>query len=231
MENELFHVLNRGVDKRQIFMDEEDRFRFIHDLYEFNDKNPANTVNFLFRDSTSWDIGCPNVNRKKERELLVKIHAFAMMPNHYHLFLSPIAENGIPLFMKKLNMGYAKYFNEKNKRVGALFQGKYKSIRVSTDSHFLHLPFYIHFNPLDMIMPEWRKRSILNKKEAAEYLKNYRWSSHLDYLGIKNFPSVTERNFLLNFFEGTSGYEKTFEKELKNFSVNNDIGTLALEWD
>jgi putative transposase len=231
MENELFHVLNRGVDKRQIFMDEEDHFRFIHDLYEFNDKNPANTVNFLFRNSQSWDIGCPNVNRKKERELLVKIHAFAMMPSHYHLLLSPVAENGISLFMKKLNMGYAKYFNEKNKRVGALFQGKYKSIHVSTDSHFLHLPFYIHFNPLDMIVPEWRKRSIPNKKEVIEYLKNYRWSSHLDYLGIKNFPSVIERNFLLDFFEGTSGYAKTFEKELKNFSVDNDLGALTLERD
>jgi len=151
-----------------------------------------------------------------------------LMPNHYHLLLSPVAENGISLFMKKLNMGYAKYFNEKNNRVGALFQGKYKSIQVTEERHFLYLPYYIHFNPLDLAVPEWRRRSLVDTTTADEFLKGYRWSSHLDYLGIKNFPSVTNREFLLDLFEGTKGYVKDFAEELQNFTMDK-IGGVALE--
>lgn len=225
MENEFYHVLNRGVDKRTIFMDEEDHFRFIHDLYEFNDEQNTYTNNYLFH-TKYLDIGCPNIKRKRDK--LVNIHAFAMMPNHYHLLLSPVAENGISRFMKKLNMGYAKYFNEKNKRVGALFQGKYKSVHVANERHFLYLPYYIHFNPLDLFTPEWRKRNMPDQEKAAQFLNEYRWSSHLDYLGEKNFPSIIDRKFLLEFFGGTVGYTKAFKKELENFSMDK-VGGNALE--
>jgi putative transposase len=228
MENELYHIVNRGVDKRHVFMDEEDYFRFVHDLYEFNDVNNANTNNHMFH-KLNWDIGCPNIRkRRKKRECLVKIHAFALMPNHYHLFLSPLVENGVAKFMKKVNMGYSKYFNEKNTRKGALWQGKYKSVPVTGDGHFLYLPYYIHFNPLDLVAPEWRKRNIPDKEKAKEFLKTYRWSSHLDYLGQKNFPSVTDRSFLLKCFGGTEGYKKSFENEVKNFSMEN-VGGIMLE--
>jgi putative transposase len=225
MENEFYHVLNRGVDKRTIFMDEGDHLRFIHDLYEFNDEQNTYTNNYRFQRTKYLDIGCPNI---RNRERLVTIHAFAMMPNHYHILLSPIAEDGIPRFMKKLNMGYAKYFNEKNKRVGALFQGKYKSVHIQNERHFLYLPYYIHLNPLDLAVPEWRKRNIFDKGKAVHFLKEYRWSSHLDYLGEKNFPSVTDRKFLLEFFGGTTGYAKAFAQELENFSMDK-IGGNALE--
>jgi len=60
--------------------------------------------------------------------MLVDILAFVLMPNHYHLLVMPRQDDAISLFMKKLNMGYAKYFNEKYDRSGALFQGEYKSI-------------------------------------------------------------------------------------------------------
>jgi putative transposase len=229
MENELFHIMDRGVDKRQVFMDDQDYFRFIHDLYEFNDEKPSNSTHFMFYNSPSWDIGCPKLEiRRRKRDCLVKIHAFVLMPNHYHLFISAVVEDGIPKFMKKLNMGYSKYFNEKNERKGALWQGKYKSVPVTGDGHFLYLPYYIHFNPLDLVAPEWRKRNIPNKEKAIEFLKTYRWSSHLDYLGQKNFPSVTDRSFLLKCFGGTEGYSKAFENEMKNFSMEN-VMSITLE--
>jgi len=141
-----------------------------------------------------------------------------MMSNHYHLLLSPVVENGISLFMKKLNGGYAKYFNEKYERSGALFQGKYKSVHIDNDRHFLFIPYYIHFNPLDLKYPEWRNRDIKDLNGAIEYLKDYRWSSHLDYLGIKNFPSVTQRETLLNNFGSIKEYTDALKGELKNFS-------------
>jgi len=225
-----YHLLNRGVDKRNIFLDQKDYLRFIHDLFEFNDTANVNSNNSR-HSKELLDIGCPVVGKRKERkprELLVKIHFFCLMPNHYHLLVSPIVDDGIPRFMKKLNMGYAKYFNEKNGRVGALFQGKYKSVLVTRDAHFLHLPYYIHFNPLDLQMPEWRKRKIRNPKQAYEYLKSYRWSSHLDYLGIKNFPSVTQRDFFLDFFEDKKAYNR-FVKELLAKWDDSSVAGITLE--
>ena len=59
-------------------------------------------------------------------------------------------------------MGYAKYFNEKYKRSGALFQGKYKSVMVKKESHFIYLLYYIHLNPLDLNSPEWRMGKLNN---------------------------------------------------------------------
>ena len=136
--------------------------------------------------------------------------------------LSPVAENGISLFMKKLNMGYAKYFNERYKRTGALFQGKYKAIRVISDAHYLYLPLYIHLNPLDLTEPTWRSGALRNVDDALHYLESYRWSSHLDYLGKHNFPSITDRTFFEREFGGPSGYAKTFRTYLDQF----DIGKL-----
>ncbi len=215
----LYHVLNRGVDKRKIFLDKKDYFRFVHDLFEFNDKERVNTTFRVFNKRYS-DIATYKFEReKKPRKLLVNIHAFCAMPNHYHLLLSPKVEEGIPLFMKKLNMGYAKYFNERYERKGALFEGRYKRILIKDDAHFIHLPFYIHLNPLDLTAPEWRERKLKNYKEALQFLNSYRWSSHLDYLSNKNFPSVTQREFLLEFFGGTQEYQKSIDGWLRELDL------------
>lgn len=194
---ELYHVLNRGVDKRDIVIDDKDRVRFIHDLFAFNDAEA--TPNHILQKRHA---------EKRPRKMLVHIHVFCLMPNHYHLLISPLVEQGIPLFMKKLNMGYAKYFNEKYSRSGALWQGKYKKILVERDAHFNYIPYYIHLNPLDLKYPEWREGQVENCKEALKYLNSYRWSSHLDYSGHKNFPSLLQRNFLTNTLNPRENYEK-----------------------
>ena len=142
---EFYHLLNRGVDKRNIFLDKQDYMSFIHDLFEFNDQQNTDSNNFYFRQTLDvWypEFGKQSKRQKRTRKLLVNIHFFCLMPNHYHLLVSPLVEDGIPRFMKKLNMGYAKYFNEKNKQVGALFQGKYKSIHIERDEYFLWIPYY-----------------------------------------------------------------------------------------
>ena len=215
---EIFHTLNRGVDKRKIFMDEQDYFRFIHDLFEFNDQNPLNNSTYRFR--RQYKVIARPYIEKQPRKLLVDIHAFCMMPNHYHLLLSPKIEGGITKFMKKLNMGYARYFNEKYKRSGALFQGRYKSITIENNAHFIHLPYYIHLNPLDLTAPEWRERKISNLDNAIKFLNSYRWSSHLDYAGKKNFPSVTQREFLMEFFNGSQNYKKEIINWIKELDLN-----------
>ena len=182
---ELYHLLNRGVEKRTVFVDETDHVRFIHDLYAFNDKNAVNP-NHRFKLLPSGEM----------REPLVRIHAFSLMPNHYHMLVSERLEGGIPTFMRKLNMGYAKYFNEKYERSGVLWQGTCRRIPILHDAHFLHIPYYIHLNPLDMVLPEWRSGSVKNIKRAFSELGKYRWSSYLDYTGTENFPSVIDTTLL-----------------------------------
>lgn len=222
---EFFHVLNRGVDKRRIFNDTRDYARFVHDLYEFNSTERVEPNNGRF--ASMMDIRRPSFSERRG-ERLVDIHFFCLMPNHYHLLLSPCVEGGISLFMKKINMGYAKYFNERNERSGSLFQGKYKSIHITSDAHFLYLPFYIHLNPLDMHVPTWREQKISSQDKALAYLEKYRWSSHLDYLGIQNFPSVTNRTFFLGMFKGAEGYTNKFMKYVRQLDVSS-VSDVSLE--
>ena len=194
---ELFHLLNRGVEKRNVFLDDADRVRFIHDLYALNDKNNVDP-NHRFREFLS----------SKEREPLVDIHAFCLMPNHYHLLVSEVADAGISTFMRKLNMGYAKYFNGKYERSGVLWQGTFKKILIRRNAHFLHIPFYIHLNPFDLVLPEWRAGKVKDLPKAFDYLKKYRWSSYLDYNGTKNFPSLLNKDLLSNVLGTTKKQER-----------------------
>ncbi len=191
--NHFYHIYNRGVEGRRIFDNENDYLRFVHCLYEFNDQNPALPYSWVFKQEKS-------LNKKNLRELLVNILCFCLMPNHFHLILEPITEGGITKFMRKLGTGYTMYFNEKNKRSGVLFQGKFKAILIETNEYLMHLSRYIHLNPLDLIESDWRQRGIENRDRAETFLCDYRWSSLLDYIGLRNFPSVTNRELIQNYF-------------------------------
>src|SRR3989344_7268388 len=149
---ELYHLLNRGVEKREVALDDSDRLRFVHDLFVFNDSNHVDP-NHRLRDFYMASAA---------REPLVDIHAFCLMGNHYHLLVSEREDGGISTFMRKLNMGYAKYFNEKYRRSGLLWQGRYRKRLITRDAHFLYIPLYIHLNPLDYLSREWRKGKIKN---------------------------------------------------------------------
>ncbi len=236
IEGNIYHVVNRGVEGRRIFQSEKDYLRFVHDLFEFNDEAPAPNLNYIFANKKSpqltqqyLEVGLPNIVRQREpRKLLVELLAFTLMPNHYHLLVRPRSDGGMAKFMQKLNTGYTNYFNTKYEHRGVLFMGKYKAIVIKDEKHFIHLPYYIHFNPLDLQAPTWRERKLKNAKKAIDFLRSYRWSSHIDYCGIKNFPSVTQRDFLLNFFGGTSGYRNAMEVWLHSMNFEH-IKDLALE--
>lgn len=186
---EIFHLLNRGVDKRSIVQDTADKLRFMQGLYLYNDKNLLNRNTRRYTENTAIQY---------ERDPLVKIYAYCLMNNHYHLLLSPIDNDLVNLsaFMRKLHMGYAKYFNEKYERVGALWQGKSKRIQTSNDAHFNYIPYYIHLNALDYKFKEWRNGEVKNIKEAYNFLSEYRWSSFQDYNAIRNYPSMIDTSLL-----------------------------------
>jgi len=127
-ENEkYYHIYNRGVEKHDIFRDDKDRFRFIHDLYEFNNKDAVLNNQYYFEINYG---GPTSIVKKRQRKLLVNILCFCLMPNHYHLILQQLVDNGISTFMQKLGSGYVTGFNLKYKRIGPLFQGRYKAITI-----------------------------------------------------------------------------------------------------
>lgn len=189
---EIYHAVNRGVEGRDIFMDSQDYGRFVHELYEFNDTKPADNLYRLF-DPGMKDLRGLSFRRTRER--LVDIHGWCLMRNHFHLLLSERVEGGITRFLMKVNVGYAKYFNARYQRLGTLFSGRTKKVRIERQAHFLYILHYIHLNPLDYLFgaEKWRERdagTLLDFAAAAAHLRKYRWSSYLDYIGVRNFPSV-----------------------------------------
>lgn len=200
---EIYHALNRGVDKREIFLDTQDYARFVHDLFEFNDTKPAGNVHYSFSNHV-LDLRNPNM---VPRERIVDIHGWCLMKNHYHLLLSERREGGLTLFLRKLNVGYANYFNERYERSGTLFQGRTKKIPVERDAHFLYILHYLHLNPLDYHADtrSWREGVLPQSKKALEYLSKYRWSSYLDFVGDKNFPSILTTSL---FADSPNAYKK-----------------------
>ena len=231
MEYGVWHTFNRGVEKRNIFLNKVDYFRGIHDIYEFNDKNAVTNLNHRFKNiygsPTSINSAIASseiIIKNKTRESLVDLFAWCLMDNHYHLFSSPREKDNLAKFHQKFGTGYTNYFNLKNKRRGVLFQGKYKKVQVINDTQVGQLVCYIHSNPLELWKPGWKKTG-LNDSEIQDALKflsdkENRWSSHQDYWGIKNFPSLINTDFLSNFFGGPEGYQKFFIDWIKQYKKN-----------
>ena len=190
-------------------MDDGDYLRFLRQLYELNDEDAVVNMNYYFNPKTMTVESRPVHKVIKLRKRLVDILVFTLMPNHYHLMLRQKAENGITKFMQKLGTGYTMYFNKKNKRSGSLFQGRFKAVHLIDNEHLIYLPHYIHTNPLSLNY---------GGSTSIDFLKRYRWSSFLDYVGVDNFPSITERECLLEIFGGESLYRLHTENCLKNLS-------------
>lgn len=227
---ELYHVINKGVDGRDIFLDTQDYARFVHDLYEFNDTAPA--LQFDRIHDPSMHVGRTTSNMQHTRERLVDIHGWELMKNHYHLLLSERIEGGITLFLRKLS-GYARYFNERHERRGTLLQGRTKKILVERQEHFLYILHYLHLNSLDYLAGAkgWRERDkgvVSNIPKALEHLKNYRWGSYLDYCGTSNFPSILTKS-LFSTALGTD-YASSLKTYLNDRASDETLDLKSLEY-
>ncbi|MDA3792322.1 MAG: transposase, partial [Elusimicrobia bacterium] len=124
------------------------------------------------------------------KEEYVEIVAFALMPNHYHIILKQIADNGISKYMHKLGTGYTMYFNKKNKRSGSLFEGRFKAKAITNDEYLVHLSRYIHLNPVSLKEPDWKDCGINDKNKIKKYLEKYRWSSYCNYINSNNIKGI-----------------------------------------
>ena len=215
----VYHVFNRGVEKRITFLDKNDYLRFVNNLAIFNDAKSVVNAKFRIKEIETQNI----------REPLVDILAFCLMPNHYHILLSQRKDDGISKFMNKIGVGYTNYFNLKYERVGSLFQGTFKAVLVDEESQFLYVPFYIHSNPLDLMTKNWKERGIKEIKKAMDFLNSYKWSSHKDYSGKSDFTGIINKNYLNEIFVNPENYQKEFTNFMADFDFS-DISDVFLDY-
>jgi len=212
---DIYHIYNRGVEKRDIFSEESDYYRFVFSLYECNDRNMVRVRERRGQRKKLSSAASGSEEKSKKREKLVEILAFCLMPNHYHIIARQVSESGISIFAKKLGDSYVGYFNKKHARkgMGSLFQGKYKAVQVENDNQFINLVCYVLANPVGIVEPGWKGGRVKDSAAAIDFLNSYRWSSYFDCVGMENFPSVADLGFLWNVFSGSDfdGSDETDE--------------------
>jgi len=227
INGEIYHVVTRGVERRPIFTSRDDYCRGVFSLFEFNDEKPV-----LIKERRKDRLQAKKNGREQfsaDRKLLVEILAFCLMPNHIHLLLRQIKENGISDFMRKFGAGYATYFNKKYKRTGHLFQGRFRAVYVGSEEQLKNTFVYIHANPAELIEPGWKEEGIENPEEVIEFLENYKWSSYADYIGRKNFPSLTNRDFLMKIMGGEDSCRDYVDFWIRYKADIKTLGKIALE--
>jgi len=143
--------------------------------------------------------------KKGSRNHGALIHCYCMMENHFHLLVETPYGN-ISQVMHSINSSYSKYFNSKWNRVGHLFQGRYKSKVIETDSYLLELSRYIHLNPV--------KAGLVQRPES------YRWSSYHSYLGNDDGFDFVQQKFILSLV----GSEEPQSYSLYRAFVEDKIG-------
>ena len=180
-----YHIYNRGVDKRIVFVDKQDADRFLFLLDILNSSVNIKNLNNLLKGDL--DIHIQDV---KNGEPLVRIHAFAVVKNHYHLIVEQVRQDGVSTFMQKLGTAYTKYFNARHDRSGALFQGKFKYGEIMSDNQFLRLVSYTNLN--------------LQVHHAERSWTSF--SSEGCYLGKENF-SFCDKKYAMDMFGSITSYK------------------------
>lgn len=176
VESGYYHIYNRGVEKRIIFLDKQDYSVFLSYLKGYLLPKDEKALHECLSD--------PNIS-SRERDKVLKLlslnnfHneiillAYCLMPNHFHFFVKQKSMGSIDKFMNSLATRYTMYFNRKYRRVGSLCQGVYRAVLISSDEQFIHLSRYIH-------------------KQALPHQP----SSYNDYLGKSKTPWINSEEIL-----------------------------------
>jgi len=191
IQDEFYHIFNRGVEKRTIFQNTSDYKRFMALLYLANSNQ---TVEFR---NNSYGNSFNEIFKQDRGEQLVAIGAYCLMPNHFHLLLTPLVNGGISKFMLKLQTGYSMYFNKKNERVGALFQGVFKSQYINEDKYLRYIYAYIHLNPAKLKNSSWKAQSKSFLNQFKKFISEYSYSSMQEYLSF-DYKIINPKPFPVN---------------------------------
>ena len=187
-----YHVYNRGVEKRDIFLDDADYTAFLSIIHAYI--SPPKTSLQQPVQGRALRI------REHQLDQEIQLLAYCLMPNHFHLLVKQKLASSVTNFMRRFLTAYSMYFNERYNRVGSLFQGRFKAKEVEKEEYILHLSRYIHRNPLKVQI------------SRVGDLKSFCWSSYPYYLG-KVKSEIANRDFLLGFFpnESFEAYRKFVE--------------------
>lgn len=187
------HVYNRGVDKRIIFEDDDDRELFLKFVNILNDVDTISPSRV-----TEIDQQSPKINQR-----LVDVCAFCLMPNHFHFLLHEKLEGGIGRFMQRIGTAYTLYFNEKYERSGSLFQGTYKCKEISELNYLMSVIDYIHLNPI-----QHHRDGVNEIKEGSNLssLMKYFWSSFRAYTGDDLHRELLQRECLKDVIDIPGDY-------------------------
>lgn len=229
------HVYNRGNRKQEIVRDEKDEWRFLQMLRYFNDEySPPN----LFRELWKFNFHKQVFERLKqfewprewpEHDPLVKILAFSLMPNHFHLLLKEIKEGGTAKFMQKFGTGITNYFNIKYEEFGSLFQGSYKAKVVDKDLYLQDLSVYIQVkNPFELY-PGGFKKAIKEFDKAYALAISSPFNSLADYMGKRNSP-IIDRDVLGEIFQKPKEYEIFARDAMLSRDLDEKLDKLTLEY-
>lgn len=189
VKDEYYHVYNRGVDKRVVVEDKEDFERFILAINQFNRED---SIGSIFQNSFRLK---KNASLSTPTTKLVTFVAYNILDNHFHFILRQESDNGISKFMQKLLGGYTRYFNEKHKRSGSLFQGKFKSIHIHDNEYLKHLSAYVNLN----------HRVHKLSSRSTKYKDASSWDG---YIEKREGTVVCEQSVVLDQFSSTKSYEK-----------------------
>ena len=188
---EIYHIFNRGVERRKIFTDQWEYRRALDTMSYYRFLEPPIRYSKYIILEEKWRVQL--LKALLTSRLQVDILAFCLMPNHFHLLLKQTADAGISRFVSKFCDSYSKYFNIKHDRVGPLFQGPFKAVRVESEEQLIHLSRYIHLNPIS---------SFLIKKTE---LNSYPWSSLPEYLAPQK-NTLSNPKFIGELFKSPSKY-------------------------
>jgi len=195
----IFHIYNRGNNKEKIFFDDQDYKAFLFRLglclgFTIEKLNKEKLIAMPYSRIRVTGIEKNNL----------KLHAFCLMPNHFHLMIEQIGDIPVSNLMLKLCTSYARYVNQKYKRVGHIFQDKFKAVLIENNSQLMWTSAYIHMNPV--------------KDKIVKHPSEYLWSSYNDYVLNRNLLVVT-KELLLNTF----GDKKNFIKQTLIYDVKGRL--------
>jgi len=211
---EYYHIYNRGVDKREVFLCEEDYSRFLETIQFVNTQKTYSGLSDYKRkgaDRPRMSAAAADLGGLDQE--LVDVICYCLNSNHYHLILKQKVQNGISLFMGKLGNSYTKYFNTKYDRSGSLFQGKFKSTHIDSNELLLYLSVYVNANHQIHGYPE----------------KDWLYSSLLDYTG-KRDRKLCDKEIILGQFNNNFGeYEKYLNDNTMYFKEKKEMEKYILE--
>jgi len=200
---EYYHIYNRGVDKREVFLDKWNYVRFLRSLREFNNNSIYEQRIYIKNKRKELSSEASELSSYIEKlPKFVEIICYCLNPNHYHLLLKQLADEGIKMFMHKLGTGYTNYFNSKYNRSGSLFENRYKAIHIKSDSYLLWLSGYINGN------------AEIHKIAKAE---NWIWGSFKDYLEERG-GTLCRKEIILSQFKDVDEYRDLVDVIIKESS-------------